>query len=156
MKQYNSILVAKFLVALAAQKGISINVTKTQKILFILYAFYITKNRVIFDERPKAWPFGPVFPKTRKKVDYNLPADINSPEFDEIREDAEFLQSCNSVIDTFGQNTAGQLTEWSHKEGSPWDKTTKLPGFKSGDPIHDELIKEYFTPLFHVGVQTEK
>lgn len=156
MKQFNSILVASYLVAIAAEKGIPMNVTKAQKILFVLYAYYITIGRVIFDEQPKAWPFGPVFPKTRKKVDYNNAKPINSPEFDEIKSDVEFNESCISAVSNLGKNTASQLTEWSHKEGSPWDRTTKQVGFKSGAPIPDEFIKEYFATLFNNDTTPKK
>lgn len=67
-KPYDSVLVANYLLALANEKGVILNTTKVQKLLYMAYGLLLAeKNRIITDEQPKAWPYGPVFPKTRKK-----------------------------------------------------------------------------------------
>ncbi|MDR1054371.1 MAG: hypothetical protein LBL90_00730 [Prevotellaceae bacterium] len=47
----------------------------------------------------------------------------------------------------FGKWTASALSEWSHKEGSPWEKTVSTEEFKWGDKIEDGYIKSYFTKI---------
>ena len=147
-KTYNSILVAKYLLALANQKKRNLNVTKVQKLLFIAYGYFLSKLDVkLLDETPKAWPFGPVFPKTQKKVDYTVVYDVNAPEFDELRQDSIITDILNTIIDSYSKFTASQLSDWSHMEGSPWDRSTKKPGFQWNKEINEEYIKEYFCDI---------
>lgn len=51
------------------------------------------------------------------------------------------------VFGSYGSKTAAYLTEWSHKPGSPWDRTVKQPSFSWGDRIPDSYIQEYFKTL---------
>jgi uncharacterized phage-associated protein len=144
-KSYDSRVAAKFLLALANRKGLVFNTTKVQKILYIIYSYYIAKEgRRILDEQPKAWPFGPVFPKTRK-INYSIVYNPDDEMFSEIKSEPGLEDIINSIIDVYGHYTASQLTEWSHKKDSPWDKTTKKFGFNWNDPIDDVLIVDYFS-----------
>lgn len=145
---YDSVLVARFLLALAFKKGIVLNVTKVQKLLYIAYGFFLgQKGRKLLNESPKAWPYGPVFPRTRKKVDYSKVISLEAEEFHEIKEDQEVVEFLDKLIDKYSVFTASQLSEWSHTKGSPWDKATKEAGFNWNSPISDELITEYFSEL---------
>lgn len=145
MQTHDSVIVAKYLLSLAYEKRIALNVTKVQKLLFILYGFSLAKFGVApIDEHPKAWPFGPVFPRTRKKADYGnilLPTD---PCFTTVKNDKDLVELADYVVSNFSQYTASQLSEWSHMEDSPWHTTTKIPGFDWNAIIDDELIKSYF------------
>ncbi len=147
-KQYDSVLGAKLLLALAYEKDIVLNVTKVQKMLYIIYSYFMAKHNIqIFQETPKAWPYGPVFPRTRKKVDYGILYKKDSAELKEIVSEKELVEKINSVIAIYSKFSAAELSDWSHMEGSPWDNTTKTPGFKWGDHIPNEFIKEYFSNL---------
>ena len=47
-KPYNSVTAAKYLLALAISKRKILNVTKTQKLLYIAYGYFLSKkNRVL-------------------------------------------------------------------------------------------------------------
>lgn len=48
------------------------------------------------------------------------------------------------VITHFGSWPSKALIEWTQTPGSPWDMTTKMPGFKWADKIGDGLITDYF------------
>lgn len=147
-KQYDSVLGAKLLLALAYEKGIVLNTTKVQKMLYILYSYYMAKHDVqVFSETPKAWPYGPVFPRTRKKVDFSVVYKKDNTDLIDIISEEGLVDKFNSVIDIYSKFTAGQLSDWSHMKNSPWERTTKLPNFKWGDFIPDEYIKEYFSNL---------
>lgn len=50
----------------------------------------------------------------------------------------------HKVVRFFGSWTSGQLIEWTHTPGSPWDMTQKMPGFKWAQEIGDGLITDYF------------
>lgn len=146
MRTYDSVLVARYMLSLAFEKRIALNVTKVQKLLFMLYGFFLAKyNERIIDEAPKAWPYGPVFPNTRKKVDYGNILDSNDPCFSEIKADKPLNDMLNIIIDNYSSYTASQLSDWSHMKGSPWEITTKQEDFDWNTPISDDLIKAYFS-----------
>lgn len=152
MRKYDSVEVARYMMALANAKGMVLNVTKVQKLLFIAYGYFLAKhNRVLIDEPPKAWPFGPVFPRTRKYVDYAKITPMDYEYLDSIKKDQELTEFINQLLEDMGNVSASRLTGWSHEVGTPWFKTTKQKGFKWSDPIPDEYIKEYFTSLFNVA-----
>lgn len=152
MRKYDSIEVAKYMMALANQKGMVLNVTKVQKLLFIVYGFFLAKhNRVIMEEQPKAWPYGPVFPRARKQIDYGKIISIDYEYIATAKKDIDLTDFLNQLLVDVGELSALALTEWSHKKDGPWYRTTKQKGFKWNDPIPDEYIKEYFTVFFNVG-----
>lgn len=148
--KYNSVVVAKYIVARANQEKIAINMTKIQKLLYIAYGSYLAiSNQRLTNEHPQAWPFGPVFPTTRNKL---LKADLYSINLEdeslkEIKEDADMKDLVTSVFRFFGKYTAAWLTAWSHSEGTPWEKTTTEDNFKWGDTIPDSYIFSYFSNI---------
>lgn len=153
LNTYDSILAAKYLRACADNLDYNLNVTKVQKILFVIYGFYrATKEHSIFDERPKAWPYGPVFPKTRKPFIYDKKYNTTDSDFSEIKNDIVLNKVFVSALNTFGKYTAKQLSDWSHSSGSPWEKATKEPDFKWGNPIPDEYIGDYFRGFMKMDV----
>lgn len=145
---YDSVLVARYIVAAANDRDLDINLTKVQKLLYIAYGVWlaIVSDTPVVKERPQAWPYGPVFPKTRKhllKQDlYEI--NINSEEFSELKNDEDFVGLIDFTLLHYGHNTAGELTTWSHKEGSPWEVATNQEGFDWGDRMDDAVIKSYF------------
>jgi uncharacterized phage-associated protein len=150
MKCYQSTILAKYIAAYLNDKYADVNMTKIQKLTYIAYGIYlaVTGERLI-DEHPQAWPYGPVFPTTRNSL---LKTDLNSIRLDdfdiqEIAEDKGVNSLVGLVYSTFGKWTAVSLSEWSHKEGSPWEKTVSTSGFKWGNMIKDEYIKSYFEKI---------
>jgi uncharacterized phage-associated protein len=146
--KYNSVDVAMYIIARANKEHLGINMTKTQKLLYIAYGACL----VIFDfrltnEHPQAWPYGPVFPTTRNKL---LKCEFDSITFEddkklkELDEDQELQKLITFVFQGFGEKSAQALTAWSHKDGSPWERTTCLDSFKWGNQIPDEYILDYF------------
>lgn len=147
---YNSVDVAKIIAAYANEHKYSINMTKIQKLLYIAYGTFLSvKNTRLTNEHPQAWPFGPVFPTTRNKLSK---LDICNISFEDtgivdLKDDEELIQLIAVVFKSFGSNNAVSLSEWSHREGSPWERTTKVNGFKWGNVIPDTYIKEYFDTI---------
>lgn len=144
---YNSVEFAKYMIMKANERSIDMNMTKTQKLLYIAYgAGLVIENERLLNEHPQAWPYGPVFPTTRNKL---LRLDFGAMKLDDATfEKFSTDERANRIIDFvflgFKLWTASQLTAWSHEEGSPWDKTTHTEGFKWGDQIPDTFIQDYF------------
>lgn len=150
--KYNSIDFAKYLVAYSNGHGYPINMTKLQKLLYIAYGTYLamTESRLV-EEHPQAWPYGPVFPSTRNKL---LHVDFYSLRQDDIKfsvftNDSELQSLLTVVFNTFGTWTASQLTEWSHCDGSPWERTVNQNNFSWGNRIPDDIIKNYFRSIIN-------
>ena len=148
--KYNSVVFARYIAAKANLQHITINMTKIQKLLYISYGVYLAvKGERLLNEHPQAWPYGPVFPTTRNKL---LKQDLYSisfeeTDFKELRDDKEINSLINIVFSTFGGMSAMNLSEWSHKSGSPWDETVQKNGFKWGGVIEDGLISDYFKKM---------
>lgn len=147
MAPYKSTVLAKYITAYMNDMRVDINITKIQKLTYIAYGVYlaITGERLI-DEHPQAWPYGPVFPTTRNKL---LRVDLDAigfddPDLSEIKTDEDVKSIVGMVYDSYGSWSAYSLSEWSHKDGSPWEKTVSEQGFKWGDRIEDCHIQSYF------------
>lgn len=139
---------AKFIVAYANENCYTINMTKLQKLLYICYGLYLAvMGERLTNEHPQAWPYGPVFPKTRKmllKEDFD---DITSDKVNKQLLDNKIKSLIELVFNTYGQNTASELTAWSHMPNSPWDRTVNKDGFKWGGQIPDEYILPFFKKM---------
>lgn len=151
--RYDSVVIAFFIVAWANLHRFSINLTKTQKLLYIAYGanLIIGRNRLC-NEHPQAWPYGPVFPMTRTRL---LHTDISSigmdsPILTNVRDDQYLINIIQFVFSEFGNKTAGQLTAWSHRPNSAWEETTQMPNFKWGNEIPDAYIYEYFSQMINI------
>lgn len=145
--KYKSTVLARYIIAYANEHNYGINMTKLQKLLYITYGVYLAvKGERLTDEHPQAWPYGPVFPTTRNRL-LKIPFDVISLHNEE-QDITDDVKSCvKLVFDTYGNFNAGTLSVWSHQSGSPWELTTKREGFKWGDRILDEDIKEYFASM---------
>ena len=148
MKTYNSVVFAKYLLALAHTRKVALNNTQLQKLLYIIYGFYLGKKdgHLIFNESPKIWPYGPVFPAVHRNVDTTWVPSLDNSEFDELKADTELTGILESFIDKYGKLPATKLSSWSHMEGGPWDKTVKEFD-KWNTPIPSEYIRTYFSEL---------
>lgn len=150
--EFNSVEVAKYIAGKANEKKIFLNITKIQKLLYIAYGTYLrVYEKRLTNEHPQAWPYGPVFPTTRNKMislDFESIKASETPE--KLREDKRLNKVIEFVLKHFGKWNAAQLTEWSHRNGSPWYYATKTEGFKWGDQIQDELIYNYFCSIITI------
>lgn len=146
---YDSVLIAEFMISLAFEKRIMLNMTKIQKLLYMVYGKFIAEyGKQILKETPKVWPYGPVFPRVHKKIKLDHVKALEDPIFDAVNKDIELKVAINEIIDKYSKFSATQLSDWSHLEGGPWDKSRSLKDFKWGSTeIPDTYIKEYFSNI---------
>lgn len=146
---YLSTDVARYLVALANEKKIVMNMTKLQKLLYIVYGAYLGINgERLLDEHPRAWPYGPVFPIARKKfLDVEFLSISKDEVPDTVQQDTFLHNLIDFVLKNFGPWSAGQLSNWSHEKNAPWDRTREAKNFEFGDVISDQLIYDYFRTI---------
>jgi uncharacterized phage-associated protein len=131
--------------------GVSLNKTQVNKMLFICYGLYLadSSEKLFNDDQPKAWPYGPVFPRVYRT--FNTFSGISKSVYDEIEKKEKISKLIKDVVKGYHNFTAYQLTEWSHRPDGPWYKTIhnikEGESLKWGAIIEDASIKEYFSNL---------
>lgn len=134
--------------------GVLLNKTQINKLLFMCYGMYLaaTDGKKLFeDDTPKAWPFGPVFPRVYKKfIPGKVPVSFTKEMQETFWENQTAMQLADKIIDKYHAYSAYSLSEWSHMEGGPWHTTIYGKDGKKqiqwNQIIDNALIQEYFTP----------
>lgn len=135
--------VAAFIAQTCVSKGYTYNNTKIQKLLYCAYgASLAVLQERLCDEYPRAWEYGPVFPKVFKAISKGN--DLAQYSY-EVRDNApqEVKDLIDKVVSGFGQYTGTALSRWSHRPGSPWQQVVEGFG-KLYDFIPDDIISAYF------------
>lgn len=107
------------------------------------------------DDTPKAWPFGPVFPRTYKRYEEQQPENLTEEMKQRFAEDADRLRMIAATVSKYSHVSALRLSEWSHTKGSPWWITVfdEERGTGWNREITPEIIKDYFSnPSWQVGI----
>lgn len=129
-----------------------LNKTQVNKILFFVYGRYlaVTGQKLFTDDTPKAWPYGPVFPRVNKRTDPSEVIKFSKEEVAMFKANETAVEIIVAAVGKMHNMSAVYLTKWSHEEGSPWFRTL-YEGMEKGKQrawnteIPDEYIKEYFS-----------
>jgi uncharacterized phage-associated protein len=142
--QYDSVYVARYLIKRCFDEKIQdVGNTKINKLLYLVYGFFLAiYDSEIITERPKYFPYGPVFPRVFRNFDNLITFDLTY-NFNE-----NFEKVVNYVIKYFSRISAGKLSSWSHENGSPWDRM-KQRNASFGDELLVQEVKEYFKNLLY-------
>ena len=146
---YDSRDIAAYIAKQCDACGIRYNNTKIQKLLYCVYGCYLAwKKEWICDEYPRAWKYGPVFPKVFNYFHKHQGiSQFSSVIQDSADSDVKDVIA-DLVIPNFAKYPASQLSAWTHKPGSPWDKTVNGYGDNEGTGLHgfmpDGFIFDYF------------
>lgn len=137
--QVNSLVLASHIMKVCEDLGYIWNNTKIQKLMYIVYGVILAaRDYRICDEYPRAWQYGPAFPRVVKAINKNKIQAEKSLLLDEEQQDVIV-----KIVNEFGKYTATELSAWSHKKGSPWDLVVnENEGMNSFIP--DDFIKVYF------------
>ena len=128
---------------------IDMNETKLHKLMYICDGLLLSSDINIINENVRAWNYGPVYPKVHKWVAKYKPFDTGSTEVSQKLID--YLESMKveeivlSVIKRMGKYTAGQLSNWSHRPGSPWEIALERNNGVMNGIINKRDMKEYFS-----------
>ena len=132
---------------------------KLQKLVYFCYADYLCDTgKELFTDEIFAFKYGPVVDtvsKNYKSYGYesieNETKDIDSNNISEMPaksrilfaiDGTEKIISIEKTIEKYGNMTASELVDLTHKENSPWSKTDK-GSEKNFLPIKLETIKKY-------------
>jgi uncharacterized phage-associated protein len=95
------------------------------------------------DELPKAWQYGPVFPEVYKHYN-SLVKDVNTS-YKLSVVDTKAKDILEKTVKVWGRINAGTLSEWSHKNNSPWDVVINNEEEYKNGIIPLEMIYNYFS-----------
>ncbi len=148
---YDSIEFSLFIIAMANEEGYVMNTTKVQKLLYIAYGAYLSlfNNRIV-NEQPRAWLYGPVFPKSRKylsKLKNFMDIDLNDSRIKNIVSNNQMHDLVKFVFKWFGDWTASELIEWNNNPKSPYIQIQSINDFDWNYIIPDKLISIYFRKI---------
>lgn len=121
------------------------NRTQVQKLLFICYGVELAAGRLIFNESPRMFPFGPVFAKS-----YHRTFAIGIPRLSDMEKDRfvkhpRTLINITNLVNRYWNVSASEFTRWSHQDGTPWHKTfSEQIRLEWGAEIKTEYVEEYF------------
>ncbi len=141
----DSLQVASYIIKQCNERDIFLNVTKLQKLMYCCYGTVLAKyGERLTNEYPEAWPYGPVFPTVLRSIQFfGLLPFSNKPTPDIANIPAEIIQLINQTLESFGDFTANQLSQWSHKKDSPWYRASNN-GKLLYTRLSDKDIQSYF------------
>ncbi len=127
-----------YLLHLGKQANHPINRTQAQQLLYCCYGAVLAAfDERLTDERPYAWPFGPVFPRTLDAINQRRLKVGMARNFASACP-ADVLELVNRTILTFWVYSASALAAWSCRAESPWSKADPLT------PLDDRETQKYF------------
>lgn len=139
---FDSVGVLAHIILKCVSFGYPIDLTKGQKLLYCCYGVALAlKDTRICKEHPKAWQYGPAFPRAYKHHKDNR-IDFSSDPIATC-DDPELIRDIDDTIKFYGKYNASSLVNWTHKEDGPWAISSQKGTVLYND-IPDELIKEYF------------
>lgn len=126
---------------------------KLEKLTYLCYADYLLKeNEKLFESEIYAYTYGPVvssvynkYKHTKETLEEDSPllefnSDLRLPYQSRIIASENGVKKCysiNETLDKYGNLTASELVNLTHKKNSPWSNT------KTGDKITDDSILKY-------------
>lgn len=135
--------VAQAIITQYLKKNNNLNITKLNKLLYIVFGIYLIENgEPIFDELPLCLPHGPVFNSSYQSYKIGK-LDLSC---DYKKADSEIMDLVERVVSEFGDWTASELVEWTHRIGGAWSKTEQSTNYW-GIEIKLSDIKEEFYSL---------
>lgn len=147
--------VMAYVLGICKEIGIDWNITKAQKLLYCCYGTVLAAfDERLTEEAPQAWKYGPVFPRTFNGIRKGRIVPGVDHGFAESC-DPRWLPLIRQTVQLFGKFSASQLSTWSHRSGSPWDRITH-GGTELFVQIPSGLIKDYFKPMIRVNDESER
>ena len=150
----NTFDVAKDIVFLCRKYKLDFNNTKVQKLLYLIFGFALVNNITptesigdvmsVINEEPRAWPYGPVFPTVYERYNEIINnVDDNNYKLS-VSSDVTLTKIVEETVKQWGKNNATALSNWSHKDGSPWSVVVNQDGSGWNTIIPEGVIREYF------------
>ena len=151
MAKSTALSIANALIQLSHKKGNPVSNMKLQKLVYFSYGWFLAiRKERLFEDEIQAWKYGPVIPELYHsfKLYYSNPIpEAHYLKSDSVEVSGDATALLESVWQAYGDKTAIELVDMTHKVGTPWEKTFERS--VSNSIIKDELISAYFDGLLH-------
>ena len=157
---YSAKKIANYFIDRALTEEVLVDQLKVQKLVYFANGWYLAlEDEPLIIESVEAWKHGPVIPSlyrnlreyghdpvVRMITDYSDGRPL-VPEIDASH--TRTLNILNRVWEVYGGLTSIQITNMTHKEGSPWNVTYKEMARRGmrNSIIDSNLIRDYFKSL---------
>lgn len=135
-------------------EGAGITHMKLQKLTYLFHGFWLQENDTrALSADPEVWQYGPVFGSLYQALKRFKSEKIAEPktevfDFDKpaISSNLEHLALIRRVWNKYGALSGGQLSDLTHKPGSPWHTVAKKYDFRvpQGLKIEEDIIRHYY------------
>lgn len=151
-KLYSASQIADYYIEKSLKEGISdLTPIKLQKLIYFAYGWYFAiYKKPLLNEMIQAWSYGPVI----RSLYHQTKHFGNSPITKRISNDSlDFNDNITKLLDvvwdSYKEYSGMQLSNSTHKDGTPWKKiydeeVSKYGQLRNYVDIPDEQIKEYF------------
>ncbi len=142
---YSAESVANAFLDLARRSGKILTNMQLQKLVYIAHGYCLAKLRQpLFHNNIHAFEWGPVIPnlyKTLRRYGAGEVKDHILTNEPPIAENSQEMEIIKEVWEEYGQFSGLELSDLTHRQGSPWSETWRTNQF---GVISDELIAEHY------------
>ena len=149
---YSASLIAYAFVKKGIEDGIPVTQMKLQKLVYFANGIHLAQHGTpLIKEKFQAWKFGPVVRNIYNTFRFYGSEPISDTYWlflsgdleKELKKlDSEAQTTISATWESLKTFTAAQLSNWTHKSGSPWEKV--FVAEMKDVIIPDDDIKEYF------------
>lgn len=147
---YSAETVANAFLDLAKRAGKPLTNMQMQKLVYIAHGYCLaTLNRPLFHNNVHAFTYGPVIPSLNKQLrQYGAGeiAEFIPTDEQPVAPDSEEMEIIREVWQYYGDFSGLQLSDITHRKGSPWSETWKNNQF---GVIPDDLIAKHYRRHMH-------
>jgi uncharacterized phage-associated protein len=136
--------VANAFIGLAKLEGAPLTNMQLQKLVFLAQGYSLALlDREIYYNNTHAWQWGPVVPRLYKALQRYGSGQVTDyiPADDDLDRDSEEYEIVKAVWKAYKRYSGGQLSELTHRPGTPWSKTWASTQFGVIPP--EEIKKHY-------------
>ena len=159
---YSSKAIANFFLDRGMDDDIEISPMKIIKLVYIAHGYHLAVTDVaLIEDYVQAWAFGPVIPELYhefkkygnmqiERYATDIYDNIVMPNLEDKlpKSNMQLEQFLNIIWRLYKEFHALDLSEATHKEGTPWERTIKKKGLdRKYSIIDDRLIKAYYKGL---------
>ena len=140
--------VANEFLRLAEEDGRALTPLQIIKLVYIAHGWMLALyQRPLITDRIEAWKYGPVIPQLYHDVKGYGAGSITGRLQDTLSRplDPQERDLIGQVYKIYGQKNGVQLSELTHRSGTPWHITWHPDSF--GDAISNDLIAEHYRRL---------
>lgn len=161
---YTAASIANAFLSRAFRDRKSISPMKIQKLAYIAHGYSLVEcNEPMLDEVFEAWKFGPVLSSLYHECkqygsgsirDYlrDIDPETGRSSPAPLPDDANVNDIIDYVWETYGDDSAISLSDWTHVKDGPWDKVTKGGSqILRHQDVDNALIKDYFASNMYGG-----